>query len=86
MNLTELVSVLNIDLSIIEKRAGILASKQGGKIFLVLGHLVSKQYLDTIAEEINEKLMQAGSLNLVTLVKKYDLPETFLLEVGCFLN
>lgn len=84
VNLTELVNVLGVDLSIIEKRAAALANRQSSKTYLVLGNLVSKHYLDTIAEEINERLMQAGCLNLVNLVKKYDLPENFLLEVGGF--
>ncbi|XP_063605952.1 E3 UFM1-protein ligase 1-like [Penaeus indicus] len=80
VNLTELVNALGVDLSIIEKRATALANRGSSNTYLVLGNLVSKHYLDTIAEEINERLMQAGCLNLVNLVKKYDLPENFLSE------
>lgn len=39
-------------------------------------------YLDHLAEEINEKLHQAGEIHVAELTKLYNLPGDFLEEVS----
>lgn len=81
VNLVDLVEVLCVDHSVIEKRASLLAHSDSSLCF-VLGQLISKDYLDAIAEEINEKLQQEGSTTIAELVKSYELPGDFMLEVS----
>nr|XP_045606783.1 E3 UFM1-protein ligase 1-like [Procambarus clarkii] len=80
VNLVDLVDVLSVDHSVIEKRASILAHSDSSICF-VLGQLITHDYLDVIAEEINEKLQQEGSTTIADLVKQYELPGDFMLEV-----
>ncbi|KAK8399047.1 hypothetical protein O3P69_004257 [Scylla paramamosain] len=80
VNLVDLVDTLCVDHSVIEKRASLLAHSDSSLCF-VLGQLISKDYLDSIAEEINEKLQQDGSTTIAELVKHYELPGDFMLEV-----
>ncbi|KAG0725427.1 E3 UFM1-protein ligase 1 [Chionoecetes opilio] len=80
VNLVDLVDSLCVDHSVIEKRASLLAHSDSSLCF-VLGQLVSKDYLDAIAEEINEKLQQEGTTTIAELVKHYELPGDFMLEV-----
>lgn len=39
-------------------------------------------YLDRLAEEVNDKLQEAGLISIVELCKSYDLPGDFLTEVS----
>lgn len=39
-------------------------------------------YLDRLAEEVNDKLQEAGLISVAELCKSYDLPGDFLTEVG----
>ncbi|XP_042213163.1 E3 UFM1-protein ligase 1-like [Homarus americanus] len=80
VNLVDLVDVLSVDHSVIEKRALALAHSESNTCF-VLGQLITQDYLDAIAEEINEKLQQEGSTTVADLVKHYELPGDFMLEV-----
>jgi len=42
---------------------------------------VSRSYLDSIAEEINDKLQDQGQITVAQLTKEYDLPGDFLAQV-----
>lgn len=44
----------------------------------ILGQLITHKYIDTLVEELNEKLAQDGLLNLSEASKNYDLPGDFL--------
>jgi hypothetical protein len=44
------------------------------------GQLVSNNYLDNLAREVNERLQQRGTLPVPSLTKEYDLPTEFLLD------
>nr|XP_053638531.1 E3 UFM1-protein ligase 1-like [Cherax quadricarinatus] len=79
VNLVDLVNVLSVDHSVIEKRASALAHSDSS-ISFVLGQLITQDYLDAIAEEINEKLQQEGSVTIADLVKQYELPGDYMLE------
>ncbi|OCT80451.1 E3 UFM1-protein ligase 1 [Xenopus laevis] len=82
VNIVELQQVINVDLTHIESRANDLVKSDKG-IQLVLGQLVDGNYLDQIAEEVNDKLQAAGQVTISELCKTYDLPGDFLKE---FLN
>ncbi len=55
-------------------------AKTDSSVHLVLGQLISSQYLDSIAEEINEKLQIDGTISIATLAKDYNLPADFLFD------
>ena len=77
IELTQLVTILNVDLVHIEARAGDLvrstASDPSNRISLIQGRLISREYKDKMAEEINEKLSVAGKVTVEELTKQYDL-------------
>lgn len=79
VNLVELSKSFNIDLSHIANTAQIIC-EEDENIYLILGQLVDEAYLQRIATEINEKLSQAGELNVSELTVLYDLPSDFLLQ------
>lgn len=43
--------------------------------------VVCSTYLDRVAEEVNDKLQEAGLISIAELCKSYDLPGDFLTEV-----
>ncbi|XP_075058903.1 E3 UFM1-protein ligase 1 [Mixophyes fleayi] len=79
VNIVELQQVVNVDLTHIESRANDLVRLEKS-IQLVLGQLVDNNYLDQIAEEVNDKLQEAGQVTISELCKTYDLPGDFLTE------
>ena len=79
IGLVELAAGLNVDYSQVETAAAGLC-KGDRELHLVLGHLVSAKYLETICVQINEKLQQSGTISLPSLTKVYDLPSDFLIE------
>ncbi len=44
--------------------------------------VVCSTYLDRLAEEVNDKLQEAGLISIAELCKNYDLPGDFLSEVS----
>ncbi|KAG9463150.1 hypothetical protein GDO78_022306 [Eleutherodactylus coqui] len=80
VNIVELQQVVNVDLTHIESRANELV-RVDKNVQLVLGQLVDNNYLDQIAEEVNDKLQEAGQVTISELCKTYDLPGDFLTEV-----
>ncbi|XP_056422121.1 E3 UFM1-protein ligase 1 [Hyla sarda] len=79
VNIVELQQVINVDLTHIESRANELV-RVDNNVQLVLGQLVDNNYLDQIAEEVNDKLQEAGQVTISELCKTYDLPGDFLTE------
>ncbi|XP_069582446.1 E3 UFM1-protein ligase 1 [Ranitomeya imitator] len=79
VNIVELQQVVNVDLTHIESRADELV-RVDESVQLVLGQLVDNNYLDQIAEEVNDKLQEAGQVTISELCKTYDLPGDFLTE------
>lgn len=79
VNIVELHRVVNVDLIHISGRANELV-KEDNNVQLVLGQLVDNNYLDQIAEEVNDKLQEAGQVTISELCKTYDLPGDFLTE------
>ncbi|XP_078398407.1 E3 UFM1-protein ligase 1 isoform X2 [Cetorhinus maximus] len=80
INIVDLQSILNVDLTHIEGKASDIA-KSDRSIQLVLGQLIDETYLDQMAEEVNDRLQEAGQVTVAELCKLYDLPADFLTEV-----
>ncbi|EEC08314.1 conserved hypothetical protein [Ixodes scapularis] len=80
INLVDLAHNLNVDLSHIEARCSELLRSEHS-LQVVLGQLIDRSYLDTLAEDINEKLQQAGHITFGEITKQYDLPPDFLEDV-----
>ncbi|XP_030054943.1 E3 UFM1-protein ligase 1 [Microcaecilia unicolor] len=83
VNIVDLQQVINVDLVHIESRANDII-KSDRNIQLVLGQLVDDNYLDQLAEEVNDKLQETGQVTISELCKTYDLPGHFLQEVLSF--
>ena len=47
---------------------------------MVLGQIISADYLDRVAEEINDRLQLEGTISIAVLTKEYNLPADFLFE------
>ena len=79
ISLSDLAVNLNVDYSHVEFQAQQLA-KHDSSVHLVLGQLVNAQYLDDMADQLNEKLQVQGTLSISTLAKDFNLPSDFLFE------
>uniref|UniRef100_A0A9L0S0F3 E3 UFM1-protein ligase 1 n=1 Tax=Equus caballus TaxID=9796 RepID=A0A9L0S0F3_HORSE len=71
--------VINVDLTHIENRIGDIV-KSEKHVQLVLGQLIDENYLDRLAEEVNDKLQESGQVTISELCKTYDLPGNFLTQ------
>uniref|UniRef100_A0A8C5ZBG7 E3 UFM1-protein ligase 1 n=1 Tax=Marmota marmota marmota TaxID=9994 RepID=A0A8C5ZBG7_MARMA len=72
-------AVINVDLIHIENRIGDII-KSEKHVQLVLGQLIDDNYLDRLAEEVNDKLQESGQVTISELCKTYDLPGNFLTQ------
>ncbi|GAB0094997.1 E3 UFM1-protein ligase 1 homolog [Sergentomyia squamirostris] len=79
VNLTEVSKSLNVDLNKVSSAANKIAHKNKNT-HLILGQLINEDYLQRVALEINEKLIQAGEISAATLAEQYDLPADFILQ------
>ena len=81
INLTDLASILNVDLTHIKNQIPSLLGLNAG-ISEVLGQLIDNTYKKRLAEEINVKLEELGQLSIGDLAHTYDLPPDFLKQVS----
>lgn len=79
VNIVDLQQIINVDWVHVENRASDIAKSDKG-VQLVLGQLIDDTYLDRLAEEVNDKLQEAGLISIAELCKSYDLPGDFLTE------
>ncbi|XP_075872525.1 E3 UFM1-protein ligase 1 [Nelusetta ayraudi] len=79
INIVDLQQIINVDWVHVESRASDIAKTDKG-VQMVLGQLIDNTYLDRLAEEVNDKLQEAGLITLAELCKSYDLPGDFLSE------
>ncbi|XP_048769185.2 E3 UFM1-protein ligase 1-like isoform X2 [Ostrea edulis] len=77
INLVDLQQILNVDFRHIEDKVTEMV-KQDRSLMLVLGQLMDRNYLDSMAEEVNDKLQDKGYLTMVEITKQYDLPSDFV--------
>ena len=79
MSIGDLSNILNVDFNRVEDRSNDLARQN--KFHVVMGQIITSDYLDRVAEEMNEKLQQDGIVNLGRITKTVDLPTEFLRKV-----
>uniref|UniRef100_A0A3Q2YRS6 E3 UFM1-protein ligase 1 n=1 Tax=Hippocampus comes TaxID=109280 RepID=A0A3Q2YRS6_HIPCM len=77
VNILELQQIINVNWGDVESRASNIA-KSDRSVQLVLGQLIDDTYLNRLAEEVNDRLQEAGLINISELCKSYDLPGDFL--------
>ncbi|XP_072018738.1 E3 UFM1-protein ligase 1-like [Amphiura filiformis] len=79
INLVDLQQIIGVDFSHVETKANELV-KGDGNLYLQLGQLIDSDYLDSLAEEINDKLQDNGQVTMADLIKSYDLPADFITD------
>ncbi|XP_038048122.1 E3 UFM1-protein ligase 1-like isoform X2 [Patiria miniata] len=80
INLVDLQQILGVDFAHIEAKANELI-KHERSLHLVLGQLVTRDYMDRLSEDINDQLQEAGQVTIAELTKSHDLPASFLSEM-----
>ena len=75
--MTDLAQTLNVDYSHVEKKVNELLSHDT-KLSIHYGELISKQFFDNLAIEINETLQETGLLPLTQLSREVSLPVSTL--------
>ncbi|XP_075939736.1 E3 UFM1-protein ligase 1 [Anarhichas minor] len=79
INIVDLQQIINVDWVHVENRAIDMAKSDKG-IQLILGQLIDDTYLNRLAEDVNDKLQEAGLISIAELCKSHDLPGDFLSE------
>ncbi|XP_035630532.1 E3 UFM1-protein ligase 1-like [Oncorhynchus keta] len=79
VNIVDLQKIINVDWVHVEARANDIV-RSDKSVQLVLGQLIDENYLNRVSEEVNDKLQEAGLVNIPELCKNYDLPGDFLTE------
>ena len=69
----DLQGILNLDVVHCERRAKALASDPTNGFSLVEGELMTPGYLDGVAVEVNEELIEAGVVRIGDLARKHEL-------------
>jgi len=80
ISLVDLARILNINLSQVTKVVTEIEKHNKG-LRVILGQLIDRSYVTKIAEEINDKLVQHGCINVAELTLTYNLPADFLQSV-----
>ncbi|KAL0276431.1 UNVERIFIED_CONTAM: hypothetical protein PYX00_004012 [Menopon gallinae] len=77
INLVELAKILSVDLNVISAKAAQI-EESTPTITIVNGQLIEQSYINSLCEEINDKLQQHGQIKIADLTSLYDLPSDFL--------
>ncbi len=77
INIVKLQTLLNIDISHIEVKVADIV-KNDPNLVLILGQIISKDYMNKMAEEINELLQERESVSISELTNVYELPAEFI--------
>jgi hypothetical protein len=80
INLCDLQVLLNIDISHIEKKTSEIV-KNDSNLVTILGQIISKDYMNKLAEEINEMLQEKCRITISELTTFYELPTSFMLQI-----
>ncbi|KAK9531198.1 hypothetical protein VZT92_010640 [Zoarces viviparus] len=79
INIVDLQQIINVDWVHVENRAIDMVKSDKG-VQLILGQLIDDAYLNRLAEDVNDKLQEAGLISIAELCKNHDLPGDFLAE------
>lgn len=77
------VKSVGIYFSLISLQSSLKANalvRSDSRMFSVLGQVISSDYLDKVAEEINDRLQSEGTISISVLTKELNLPADFLLD------
>lgn len=77
ISLIDLSTVIGVDLFYCEKQSESIVSS-GTDLMLVQGEIISTSYWDTVAEEINESLQEAGQIALADLAARLNVGSDIL--------
>ncbi|XP_057324396.1 E3 UFM1-protein ligase 1 homolog [Microplitis mediator] len=77
IDLVKLTKILNVDFTQVSKIANEIEKHDKG-VKIILGQLIDRSYMTKIVTQINDKLVQAGHINIAELTIHYDLPAEFL--------
>ncbi|XP_077276531.1 UFM1 specific ligase 1 [Temnothorax americanus] len=80
VSLVDLAQILNVNLSQVTRAVTEIERHDKG-LKVILGQLIDRSYVSKIAEEINDKLVQHGCVNVAELTLTYNLPADFLQSV-----
>ncbi|CAK9290727.1 unnamed protein product [Gordionus sp. m RMFG-2023] len=80
INVVDLATILKLDLNHIQNAVTDLL-KQDNSLKFILGQIISKQYEQSIAEEVNQKLSLHGIFFINDLAKSFDLPGEYIHNV-----
>ena len=79
VSLLKICEALNVSVDNIEPILLNIVSKDP-EMFYINNDVVQQKYLNSLAEELNQKLQKSGMLTFVELSNKYDLPLAFMHE------
>ncbi|EDV25034.1 uncharacterized protein TRIADDRAFT_25797 [Trichoplax adhaerens] len=77
INLVELQQVINVDLTHIDSKVKEML-RGDRSLYLIQGDLIDRDYIDRLAEEINDILQESGQISVSELGKTFNLPTDFL--------
>ncbi|KAK3742853.1 hypothetical protein QZH41_015373, partial [Actinostola sp. cb2023] len=78
--ITYLFIAINVDLTHVENKVGEIL-RHDRNLVLIQGEIIDRDYLDRMAEEINETLQESGQVFIAELSKSFTLPTDYVLEV-----
>lgn len=81
LSLVELPTIVGVDLFHCERQVANIVTESNGAIVEVQGELITAQYFDTIAAEINDQLQEAGQLSIGELAAQYGLATEMILSI-----
>jgi len=77
VSLHELAPILDVDLAAIEAAAKALIARSK-RLMELAGQLITEEYMDGVCEEVNERLQESGSVTIVDLAQRFNLPVQFM--------
>ncbi|KXZ55512.1 hypothetical protein GPECTOR_2g1061 [Gonium pectorale] len=79
--LVELPTIVGVDLVHCERQAAAIVAESAGGVLELQGELITSQYFDSIAVEINDQLQEAGQLSVGELAAQYGLATELVMNV-----
>lgn len=80
INFVELAKILSVDYNVIAAKAAEI-EKSDPLVHIINGQLINQTFINTISEEINERLQCDGLISIGDLTSDYDLPSEFLIHI-----
>eukprot|EP00878_Enallax_costatus_P006274 GHUV01006577.1.p1 GENE.GHUV01006577.1~~GHUV01006577.1.p1 ORF type:complete len:509 (+),score=174.38 GHUV01006577.1:756-2282(+) len=81
LELTELPALVGVDLAHCDKQAALIVAESNGNVLEAQGELITLQYFDTLAAEINDLLQESGVTSMADLAITYSLTTELLRSI-----